>query len=355
MNTPIPDDPDGPPRGLVLEMENRLSVMAQQLRTLQQELARVKAITHPQMPWKHWIRHQIKRLLGLHVQLGKLKFAQPPKVLQVPRRYYRKPRLANPPVISLVTPSFNQGQFLERTIQSVLDQEYPRLEYVIQDGASTDSTAGVLAQYRHRLHHCESRKDNGQSHAINLGFAHTTGEIMGYLNSDDLLLPGSLFAVAKYFATHPDVDVVYGHRVLINAMGDELGRWVLPPHDDEVLKWADYIPQETLFWRRRIWEKSGGRIDESFRFAMDWDLLMRFQAAGAKFYRLPRFLGAFRIHDLSKTMKVVNTHGAEEMAKLRRRAHGREVSYLDIQAGLRRYQGWHVFCNRMYQLGIFRY
>jgi len=349
----MPDDEL--PNELVQDMENRLSVMAQQLRTLQNELADVKARTRPRMPWKYWLRHQIKVLLDLHVYLGKLRFPKPPQVLEVPRWYHRKPKLANPPVISIVTPSFNQGQFLEQTIKSVISQDYPRLEYIVQDGGSTDNTAGVLAAYHHRLHHCESRKDNGQSHAINIGFARTTGEIMAYLNSDDLLLPGALFAVAKYFTDHPDVDAVYGHRVLINTGGDELGRWVLPWHDNETLKWADYVPQETLFWRRRIWDKVGGRVDESFRFAMDWDLLLRFQEASAKFYRLPRFLGAFRIHDASKTMRAVNTHGAEEMAKLRRRAHGRDVSPMEIQAGIRLYQARHVFCNRMYQLGIFRY
>jgi glycosyltransferase involved in cell wall biosynthesis len=225
---------------------------------------------------------------------------------------------------------------------------------VVQDGGSQDETAAVLARYRDKLHHCEMRKDKGQSHAINLGIAHTDGEIMAYLNSDDLLLPGSLHAVAKYFAENPDVDVVYGHRVVIDEHGDELGRWVLPQHSAEMLKWADYVPQETMFWRRRIWDKVGG-IDDTFRFAMDWDLLLRFQEAGAKFKRLPRFLGAFRVHSSSKTMTVVNSHGMEEMTKLRRRTHGRDVTPHEIQQGLRSYHAWHVFYNRMYRLGVFRY
>ena len=130
--------------------------------------------------------------------------------------------------------------------------------------------------------------------AINRGFAHSTGDIMAYLNADDLLLPGSLNFVAAYFEAHPDIDVVYGHRVLIDADGAEIGRWVLPPHEDEVLSWADFVPQETLFWRRDMGERAGGAMDESFRFALDWDLLLRFRDAGARFVRLPRFLGAFR-------------------------------------------------------------
>src|SRR5579872_1642244 len=132
--------------------------------------------------------------------------------------WYRKPRhLANPPTISIVTPSYNQGHFLEKTIESILDQDYPKLEYAIQDGGSNDNSVEVMERYRNRLVHLESRKDRGQANAINLGFAHATkGEIMAYLNSDDILLPGSLNYVAAYFAANPDVDVVYGHRVSID-------------------------------------------------------------------------------------------------------------------------------------------
>jgi glycosyltransferase involved in cell wall biosynthesis len=336
------------------EMENRLIVLAQQVHEMRGEVGRWKAASRPRMPWNVWLRHQIKLALGLVPYLGELKFPDPPRLLHVPKRYHRKPVLKNPPLISVVTPSFNQGPFLEKTIRSVLDQEYPRLQYVVQDGGSTDETADVLDRYRARLHHYETRKDNGQSHAINLGFAHTSGDVMAYLNSDDLFLPGALHAVAKYFEDHPDVDVVYGHRVVIDQFGDERGRWVLPPHDAEALKWADYVPQETMFWRRRVWDKVGG-IDENFRFAMDWDLLLRFQDAGAKVRRLGRFLGAFRVHEASKTVTVVNSTGVEEMAKLRRRAHGRDVTPVEIKHALRGYFWRHVLCNRLYRLGLFRY
>jgi glycosyltransferase involved in cell wall biosynthesis len=345
---------DFEPLHALQEMENRLIVLGQQVQDMRAEVARLKVVARPRMPWNIWLRHQIKVTLGLVVHLGQLKFPDPPRVLYVPRRYYRKPALTDPPLISVVTPSYNQGPFLERTLKSVLDQEYPRLEYVVQDGGSTDGTVAVLDKFRARLHHCEARKDNGQSHAINLGFAHTSGAIMAYLNSDDLLLPGSLFAVAKYFEEHPDVDVVYGHRVVIDHHGDELGRWVLPPHDAESLRWADYVPQETLFWRRRIWDKVGG-IDENFRFAMDWDLLLRFHEAGAKFHRLGRFLGAFRVHESSKTVTVVNSTGLEEMAKLRRRCHGRDVTPAELPHALRGYLWRHILYNRLYRLGLARY
>lgn len=238
--------------------------------------------------------------------------------------------VAGLPVISLVTPSFSQGSFIGRTLDSVLDQAYPKLEYFIQDGGSNDDTVEVLKSYSTKLAGWVSEKDSGQSQAINLGFARTTGEIMAWLNSDDLLLPGTLAYVANYFQSHPEVDVVYGHRILIDEQDREIGRWILPAHDNDVLSSADYVPQETLFWRRSIWEKTGGAIDESFRFAMDWDLLLRFRDAGARFERLPYFMGAFRIHEAQKTSAAINSIGMAEMDRLRTRCHGRSVDYLDI-------------------------
>jgi hypothetical protein len=150
------------------------------------------------------------------------------------------------------------------------------------------------------------------------------------------------------------VDVVYGHRVIIDRHGDELGRWVLPPHDAEAIKWADYIPQETLFWRRSIWDKVGG-VDENFRFAMDWDLILRFQEAGARFHRLGRFLGAFRVHQESKTVSTIESTGIDEMALLRTRCHGRLVTPLETKAALRKYFRRHVICSSLYRFGLLRY
>src|SRR5262249_57016793 len=136
---------------------------------------------------------------------------------------------------------------------------------------------------------------------------------------------------ACFVAAAPAIDVVYSHRVLIDEQNGEIGRWVLPPHDDPILRWADYVPQETLFWRRRLWEKAGSYIDESYQFALDWELLLRFQQAGAKFKRLPPFLGAFRVHSTQKTSNQLGTVGQQEMARLRERCHGRPVSHVDIE------------------------
>jgi carbamoyltransferase len=266
------------------------------------------------------VRTRLRAVFG--VRLGQLVQFQP-RPIKLPAHYYRPIRLRNVAKISVVTPSFRQAAFIERTLRSVLDQNYPKLEYVVQDGGSQDGTPEILARYGDRLAAWESRPDQGQSQAINLGFAKTSGDIMAWLNSDDVLLPGTLAYVARYFSRHPEVDVVYGHRILIDENDRQIGRWMMPPHDDQVLSWADYIPQETLFWRRSIWEKAGGRVDESFRFAMDWDLLLRFQAAGARFARLPRFLGAFRIHTAQKTSAEISSTGVQEMMVLRERMLGR--------------------------------
>lgn len=238
---------------------------------------------------------------------------------------------------TIVTPSYNQGRFIERTLKSVLSQRHPKLEYIVQDGGSTDATTEVLSAYAPHLSRCQSATDNGQTHAINLGFRGTSGEIMAYLNSDDLLLPGTLGYVEDYFLRHPDVDAVYGDRIIIDEDDAEVGRWVLPPHDAEALRVADYIPQETLFWRRRVWSKVSG-LDETFQFAMDWDLLLRLQDARSNIVHLPRFLGAFRVHEHQKTTAQLDTRGAQEIALLRRRGTGSDLSWKEINFKLARYR-----------------
>jgi glycosyltransferase involved in cell wall biosynthesis len=226
------------------------------------------------------------------------------------------------PKISIVTPSYQQGKYIGRTIESVLSQGYPNLEYFVQDGLSSDESVDVIKSYANGITGWASEPDGGQSEAINRGLARSSGEIMAWLNSDDMLLPGTLAVVADFFARHPHVDVVYGNRLLIDVGDQEIGRWILPGHSNSVLSWVDFVPQETMFWRRRIWEKVGSRIDESYRFAMDWDLLLRFRDAGAQFAHIPKFLGAFRIHDRQKTSAQINQVGMQEMNRLRERVLG---------------------------------
>ena len=237
--------------------------------------------------------------------------------------------------------STQRGRFLDRTIYSVVTQNYPSLEYVVQDGGSTDNTVDVLRRFDRLLTAWTSEQDAGQADAINRGFARTNGEIMAWLNSDDLLLPGTLAVVAGYFAQHPEVDVVYGNRVMIDESDGQIGAWVLPKHDDRALTLADYVPQETLFWRRRIWNAVGGFVDTEFKFAVDWDLLLRFRHAGAKIVHVPRFLGAFRVHADQKTF-VERKVGQAECELLRERVHGRSLTSDEILDGLHRYFARHV-------------
>ncbi|MBC2737751.1 MAG: glycosyltransferase [Desulfobacteraceae bacterium] len=271
-----------------------------------------------------WVRIRLARLLRPKANtIPKIEqFEQyPPRPVTVPRRYRKtSPPSRHPlPIVSVVTPSFNQGHFIEKTVDSVLSQGYPRMEYIVQDGGSDDNTLEVLEKYWPQIACFESIVDKGQSNALNRGFQKCTGDIMAWLNSDDMLLPGAINFVSDFFLRHPEVDVVYGHRINVNREGLEIGRRIMPPHDDDVLRIIDYIPQETLFWRRSIWEKAGGYIDETYQFAMDWELLLRFQAHGATFKRLKRFIGAFRVHKNQKTQKWWDLVGTEEVSRLRRK------------------------------------
>jgi Glycosyl transferase family 2 len=225
------------------------------------------------------------------------------------------------PTIAIVTPTLNRRCYLQPTIDSVLGQAYPALKYHVQDGGSADGTHELLASYDSRLS-WRSGHDAGQAQAINRGLAVCDGEIMAYLNSDDLLLPGTLAYVARLFESRPDVDFVYGHRIFIDGAGRDIGRAVLPRHDAKAIYWACYVPQETMFWRRRVWTKVGP-FDERLHYALDWDFIARAQAAGFKFLRAPRFLACFRVHDQQKVATMYD-QGHAEMQDVRRRYLGYE-------------------------------
>lgn len=244
------------------------------------------------------------------------------------------------PRLSIVTPSFQHAAFIEETVRGVLDQSIA-CDYVIQDGASTDGSVDLIRRHADRLHAFVSEPDSGQADAIRRAFAKTSGapdDVMAWINSDDFYLPGTLAYVAHFFATHPEVDALYGHRIVVDEHSREIGRWFLPPHDPEVLRLNDFVPQETLFWRRRLWDRVGG-IDPSFQFALDWDLLLRFQAAGANIVRVPYFLACFRVHSAQKTTAQISSVGQREIDALRQRTFGRPIppSELENHPRLARY------------------
>jgi len=276
----------------------------------------------------------------------------PPRPLRTPPAYEAATASTSMLPIAIVTPSFNQARYLKATIDSVLGQNYPHLAYFVQDGASSDGSVEVLKSYGERLR-WRSEADTGQGNAINRGFAHVDGEIMAYLNSDDILLPGTLAYVSRTFIAQPDVDVVYGHRIYVDQDGREIGRCVLPPHDSEALKWADYLPQETLFWRRRVWDKVGP-INDGLQYALDWDFILRAQAAGFIFKRVPRFLGCFRVHDEQKTSANVHV-GLAEMNKLRRIHLGREPGPAEIGLAIRAYLSRQARYHWLSRIGVLRY
>lgn len=236
------------------------------------------------------------------------------------------------PKLSIVTPSYQQARYLEETMRSVLEQDAP-VEYVVQDGGSTDGSAELIRRLAPQLHAWTSARDDGQADAIARGFARTSGgpdDVMAWINSDDYYQPGALGFVTDYFAAHPEVDVLYGHRIVVDEQSQEIARWFLPAHDAEVLRLNDFVPQETLFWRRRVWNRVGG-LDTSFQFAIDWDLLLRFQTAGACIVRVPYFLACFRAHAAQKTAAVMHSTGQDEITRLRERTHGRRFPAHEIE------------------------
>jgi glycosyltransferase involved in cell wall biosynthesis len=266
--------------------------------------------------------------------LGHLRAQYEPRELRVPRSYLRETAPQPAPPISIVVPSLNYGHYLQATLDSVLDQGYPELELIVADGGSEDQTLELLEREGDRLAHVHGGPDSGQAEAINKGLGGSSGEILAWINADDLLLPGTLAYVARYFERNPGVDLVYGNRVLIDEQGRDVGVWVTPRHGLDSLRWFDFIPQETAFWRRDIWERVGG-IDTGFDYGFDWDLFLRFHEAGATIRRLPRFLGAFRQHDDQKTRRNRDRAQAE-LESIRQGFHGRDVTIEEAKTRSRR-------------------
>jgi len=238
---------------------------------------------------------------------------------------------ADYPRISIVVPSYNQGCFIGDTLESIVSQQYPNLELIIIDGGSSDETVAIIREYAEHIEWWVSEPDNGQANAINKGMSRATGEILAWLNSDDCLMPGALFRVADQFIAAADTDVVYGHRVLINEAGQDVGKWILPGHRKFILTYADFIPQETMFWRTTLWHKVGSSVNESFRFALDWELIRRFLGVDAKFKLIPAFLGQFRMHEMQKTSANIETDGFTEMEIIRQQCRQAFSSHPALQ------------------------
>jgi glycosyltransferase involved in cell wall biosynthesis len=206
------------------------------------------------------------------------------------------------PRVSIVTPSFNQAPFLEATILSVLEQDYPRLEYIVVDGGSTDGSREIIQRYASRLAWWVSEPDRGQTEALNKGFARAQGEIFGWLNSDDTYLPGAVSAAVESLQRHPGAGLVYANADYIDEQGRVIGRFPAAQTDLRRLRRGYvHIPQQASFFRARLWRELGP-LDPSFYFAMDYDLWTRI-AARAQLKFLPHYTWAnFRLHAAGKTL-----------------------------------------------------
>lgn len=205
------------------------------------------------------------------------------------------------PLVSIITPSFNQVRYIEATIRSVLTQDYPRIEYIIVDGGSTDGTVEMIRKYENKFAGWVSEKDKGQTDAINKGFARATGDILAWINSDDTYEPGAVSAAVNYLLEHPEVGMVYGDCNFINETGKVIGRFNAAQTDHHLIRQGYvHIPQQTMFFRANLWRQVGP-LDPSFYFAMDYDLWTRISARSEIKY-VPQTWANFRLHTSGKTI-----------------------------------------------------
>lgn len=203
-------------------------------------------------------------------------------------------------LVSIITPTFNQARYIEQTIQSVLSQDYPHIEYLVVDGGSSDGTIDILKKYEARLR-WTSERDRGQTDAINKGFGRARGDILAWINSDDTYEPGAVAAAVEYLREHPEVGMVYGDCNYIDESGKVIGKFHSAQTDYRLLRRGyTHIPQQTMFFRARLWEDVGP-LDPSFYFAMDYDLWTRI-AARAQIKYVPAIQANFRLHSSGKTL-----------------------------------------------------
>ena len=205
----------------------------------------------------------------------------------------------NLPLVSIVTPSFNQGEYIEETIQSILDQDYPNIEHIVIDGASTDGTVSMLKRYDRTISWL-SEPDRGQSDAINKGFRRARGDILTWLCADDVYERNTVAKIVKHFEEHSSTDMVYGECLYIDSTGETIGKYPSRDFDIAALLPFGFIPQPTVFMRKSVLDRVG-LVDTDLHFAMDLDLWVRI-AMGGRVDFIPEILARYRLHDGTKTV-----------------------------------------------------
>ncbi len=239
------------------------------------------------------------------------------------------------PLVSIITPSFNQAKFLRRTMDSVLSQDYPRIEYIVIDGGSTDGSLEIIHDYEDSLAYWESIPDKGQTDAINKGFARATGKYLAWLNSDDIYRPGAITEAVGYLETHPDVGTVYGECDFIDADDHVIGRFPAAQTDyDRLRNGYVHVPQAAAFFRRGLWERVGP-LDPSFYFAMDYDLWVRLAAKAPLVYLPGHVWAGFRLHGDAKTI-AADARCWPEMLRVHYREGGHWFSVIQFKYYLRK-------------------
>ncbi len=240
-----------------------------------------------------------------------------------------------PPLVSIVTPSFNQGRFLRRTIDSVLSQDYPHIEYFVIDGGSRDESVDILRSYGNCFY-WRSQPDRGQSDAINQGLQLARGDILGYLNSDDVLLPGTIATVVKHFESNADWDLLYGNAHEIDVDNRIFAEYPTAPYAFDRLLQSCCICQPAAFWRRRIVEQIGW-FDDDLHYAMDYEYWLRLGQAGGTLVHVPEFLACSRVYPETKTQSARLEVYREILAVSRR--HAADASFSQY------YAYWHHRCH----------